>query len=209
MGKKRTRKTKAKSNPDQMALDISMLDVESQAAVERLIQKKKRQQQDSEVDEAPTVVHNEVSSQGRSQPRQPQNRKPKSEGKRSRQGRREPRQERNKRNTSGGRRGQGRGKSPGRIEAVQLSGENRFHRIIGRSDVRREREMSEEGIQEDKAMDAKLWKNRAPSQRRDEVEPIEVQCKQCRLWYDIFEEVLIDQDTMEANYTCNNCGGKG
>lgn len=116
-------------------------------------------------------------------------------------GRTAPRNARNQRRNDGVRRkgGRGRGGVMAHTESVQLSNENKFQNMRERN--------AEKG---DTEIDKKLWSGRMPTERPEEYEDIEVQCKECLLWFDVNPGlVLIDQDSREPNYVCNNCSPRG
>jgi hypothetical protein len=86
-----------------------------------------------------------------------------------------------------------------RTESVQLSGENRFMKM-------RERNAEKKDTKIDKA----LWTDREPSERPDEFQFAEVQCKVCGMFFDVNPGlVVVDADTGGANFTCNNCSPRG
>jgi hypothetical protein len=62
----------------------------------------------------------------------------------------------------------------------------------------------------DTAIDKKLWENRHPTERPDEFKAIEVCCKICNRYFDINPNlVLVDDETGEVNFTCDNCVPRG
>lgn len=123
----------------------------------------------------------------------------KSKPKRTVQGRSSPRNPANQRkDTRVRRRGPSRG-GAGRTESVVLSNENKFERMRERNNYKADAEI-----------DKKLWGNRQPTERPDEFEFVEAQCKECGKWYDINPSlVYVDQDSREINFTCDNCVPRG
>lgn len=86
-----------------------------------------------------------------------------------------------------------------RTEGVQLSNENKFNRMSERN-----------AEKSDTSIDRKLWSGRMPTQRPEEYEDVEVQCRECQLWFDVNPAlVLIDHDTRQPNFVCNNCSPRG
>lgn len=126
-------------------------------------------------------------------------RKPKQKQKPTVQGRSSPRNPQNqKKDTRVRRRGGSRG-GAGRTESVVLSNENKFEKMRERNNFKADAEI-----------DKKLWGDRKPTERPDEFEFVEVQCKECGKWYDINPNlVYIDQDSREVNFTCDNCVPRG
>jgi hypothetical protein len=124
--------------------------------------------------------------------------KPKGPPKRHSQGRTEPRNPQNKKTRVKRKGGRGRG-GAGRTESVVLSNENKFERMRERNDFKKDTEI-----------DKKLWSGREPTQRPDEFQFVEVQCKECGRWYDINPDlVYVDQDSREINFTCDDCVPRG
>lgn len=117
-------------------------------------------------------------------------------------GRSQPRtQQRQNNGVRRGGKGRGRGKGRGnggimaRTESVQLEGGNRFDKMRERNSER-----------QDVEIDRKLWGKRQPSERSPQYEPVEAQCIGCNLWFDVNPGlVMIDPDTREPSFTCNNC----
>ncbi|RLI51659.1 hypothetical protein DRO61_01855 [Candidatus Bathyarchaeota archaeon] len=126
-------------------------------------------------------------SAGRSQPRN------------TKSGRSSPRASANKR-PEPVRRGRGVSRGgQGRTESVSLANENKFERMRERNDFKK-----------DSAIDRKLWGDRNPTERPEEFEFAEAQCKVCRNWFDINPNlVLLDPETKEYNFTCDNCVPRG
>lgn len=84
----------------------------------------------------------------------------------------------------------------GRIEQVQLTGENKFFDLVKR----------ENDYKGDSKIDKKLWKGNKPMPRPQKYEPVEVQCIECHYYFDVNPELIIlDEETGLPNYTCNNC----
>lgn len=161
-------------------------------------QQKKRKRKKKRVDDndAELIVEEQV---GRKKPRKrilldenDEVERPKTRGR----GRTQPRRQSARRKKQNYRGNKGRSKGVmAKTESVQLSGENRFMKMKERYSNKK-----------DSVIDKKLWENREVSARPDEYEPIEVQCKECELWYDVNPAtVLMDRDSGDYNYTCNNC----
>ena len=114
------------------------------------------------------------------------------------QGRSAPRNPVNKKNNNVRRKGS-RGGGAGRTESVVLSNENKFEKMRDRN-----------SFKDDAKIDKKLWGDRQPTERPEEFEFVEVQCKECGKWYDINPTLIyVDQDTREVNFTCDNCVPRG
>lgn len=114
------------------------------------------------------------------------------------QGRSSPRNTQNQTQRVRRKGGRGRG-GAGRTESVTLSNENKFERMRERNNFKADAEI-----------DKKLWGNRQPTERPDEFEFVEVQCKECGKWYDINPNLIyLDQDSREVNFTCDNCVPRG
>lgn len=107
-------------------------------------------------------------------------------------GRKEPKKPQGR----GGNRNRQRGRkgAVARTEPVQLSGQNKFDQMKERNDFKR-----------DAAIDKKLWQGREPTTRKDEYEPVEVQCIVCGLWYDEHPNLILVDPEEGTKYTCNNC----
>ena len=102
--------------------------------------------------------------------------------------------------------GRGGGRTLARTETVELTGVNRF---LTSSQFKKERVHAKGDVTTDK----KLWSDnsgetREPSERPEKFEFAEVQCVgPCGLWFDVSPDlILLDYDTGEPNFTCNNCG---
>lgn len=115
------------------------------------------------------------------------------------QGRTEPRKNQNRRSRSrGSRRRTGKGETLMRTEPVRLSSENKFLTMKERN-----------AKKSDTKIDKKLWGENTATERPETYEPIEVQCKECDLWFDVNPSMLmVDPDTKDYNFTCNNCAGR-
>ena len=117
-------------------------------------------------------------------------------------GRTEPRKPKGQQRNNvrrGNNRDRGGGGVMARTESVRLSNQNKFLNMRERN--------AEKG---DTQIDKKLWENRTPTERPEEYEDIEVQCRECGLWFDINPGlVLIDADTRQPNFVCNNCAPRG
>ena len=116
---------------------------------------------------------------------------------RSGRGRTEPTKEYNKKRGEKQRGNNRRGnKTMARTESVQLEGHNKFLDMPDRH-----------GNKKDTEIDKLLWSGRQASDRSEsKYEPVEVRCKECSLWFDIHPSiVLIDEETKDYNYTCDNC----
>lgn len=95
-------------------------------------------------------------------------------------------------------RGNKRRGSMARTEPVRLKNVNQFLNMD-----------EKDSHKSDSQTDKLLWGNRTPSQRNKQFEPVEVQCKQCMLFFDVNPNiVLIDPDTNKPNFTCNNCASR-
>lgn len=161
------------------------------AAVERLVGKfsKKDSEEDLIVEHGP----------GRDKPRQRivLKESDKTPDKRSKgRGRTQPRNNQNEESTNKIRKRVGKGKGAmARTEQVVLKNENRFLKM-------REKDSEKKDVEIDK----KLWSGRSPSERPEEFQYAEVQCKVCNKYFDINPAlVVIDRETHQPNFTCNDC----
>lgn len=175
--KKRKKRKKTKKRVDEP---------EQEVIVEHEMGRKKPRKRIIMPDEAEQPNEHRSTGIGRSQSRNPQNQPQQQQDHRRGQGR----------GRSEIRTGRGGGRTLATAQTVKLSGENKFLKM-------RERNNAKADVKIDQA----LWKDRVPEERREEFEFMELQCLgPCGLWFDVNPNViLLDQDSGEPNFTCNNC----
>ena len=110
-------------------------------------------------------------------------------------GRTKPTKEYNKKRTErGGKKGRA-NKKMARTETVVLSGKNEFLNMGEKNSHK-----------DDTRIDRLLWKNKEVNKRPPKYSDVEVQCKECKLWYDVNPSLIyVDPETNETNFTCHNC----
>ena len=170
--------------------DLESLSPDEMASVARLIEKFASRKKDSETE----IIVDQP--QGRKKPRKRVllNENDTVESPRKGRGRTKPRKPsaRPRRKGAGGRRDRG---VMAQTQKVELSGQNKFLKMSERT-----------AHKKDTKIDKQLWKDREVSTRPDEYQDVEVECKECKLWYDVNPVlVLIDPDTHDTNYTCDRC----